>query len=149
MTLTMFPDAQPLEGFLGGLMIGLAAAIMLLGAGRIAGVSGMAARALGLNRGGTPWAVAALFMAGLLLGAFVFQAVAGPIEARYAPSAIIVAAAGLLVGYGTRLGSGCTSGHGVCGMSRLSPRSLIATGCFIASAMVTVAVVNALGGGWS
>jgi uncharacterized protein len=147
--MTMFPEAQPLEGFFGGVMIGLAAAIMLLGAGRIAGVSGLAARMLGLARSGTPWPMAALFIAGLLLGAFLFQAVAGPIEARYAPSALVVAAAGLLVGYGTRLGSGCTSGHGVCGMSRLSPRSLIATAGFIASAMVTVAVVNALGGGWS
>jgi uncharacterized membrane protein YedE/YeeE len=147
--LAMFPHAQPLEGLLGGLLIGISAAIMLLGAGRIAGVSGLASRALGISRSGPPWAMAALFIAGLLLGAFLFQAVAGPIEAHYAPSTPIVIAAGLLTGFGTRLGSGCTSGHGVCGMSRLSPRSLVATVTFIASGVATVAVVNALGGGWS
>jgi hypothetical protein len=147
--LALFPHAQPLEGLLGGILIGIASAIMLLGAGRIAGVSGMAARALGLSRTGTPWPMAALFIAGLLLGAFLFQAVSGPIEAHYAPSAIAVIAAGLLTGFGTRLGSGCTSGHGVCGMSRLSPRSLVATAAFILSGMATVAIVNALGGGWS
>ena len=147
--LAMFPHAQPLEGLLGGLLIGVSSAIMLLGAGRIAGVSGMATRALGLSRTGTPWPMAALFIGGLLLGALLFQVIAGPIEAHYAPSALMVVAAGLLTGFGTRMGSGCTSGHGVCGMSRLSPRSLIATLTFIASGMATVAIVNALGGGWS
>ena len=149
MMLAMFPDAQPLEGLLGGLLIGLSAALMLLGAGRIAGISGIATRAIGLSRTGTPWPMAALFIGGLLLGAFLFQLISGPIEAQYAPSTAMVVAAGLLTGFGTRLGSGCTSGHGVCGMSRLSPRSLVATVTFIASGMVTVALVNALGGGWS
>lgn len=147
--LAMFPHAQPLEGLIGGLLIGLSAAVMLLGAGRIAGVSGMASRALGLSRSGAPWPMAALFIVGILLGAFAFQAFSGPIEASYAPSAIAVIAAGLLTGFGTRLGSGCTSGHGVCGMSRFSRRSIVATIAFIGSGMVTVAVVNALGGGWS
>lgn len=147
--LTMFPEAQPVEGLIGGLLIGVSSALMLLGAGRIAGISGLASRAIGLSRTGTPWSMAALFIAGLLLGAFLFQALTGPIEAHYAPSALAVIAAGLLTGFGTRLGSGCTSGHGVCGMSRLSPRSLIATVTFIASGMATVAIVNALGGGWS
>jgi uncharacterized membrane protein YedE/YeeE len=147
--LTMFPQAQPVEGLIGGLLIGVSSALMLLGAGRIAGISGLASRAIGLSRTGTPWSMAVLFIGGLLLGAFLFQALTAPIEAHYAPSAVAVIAAGLLTGFGTRLGSGCTSGHGVCGMSRLSPRSLIATVTFIASGMATVAVVNALGGGWS
>lgn len=149
MMISMFPEAQPLEGLLGGLLIGVSSALMLLGAGRIAGISGLATRALGLSRTGTPWPMAALFISGLLLGAFLYQLLAGPIAAHYAPSTAMVIAAGLLTGFGTRLGSGCTSGHGVCGMSRLSPRSLVATVTFIASGMVTVAVVNALGGGWS
>jgi uncharacterized membrane protein YedE/YeeE len=147
--LTMFPEAQPVEGLISGLLIGISSALMLLGAGRIAGISGLASRAIGLSRTGTPWPMAALFMGGLLLGAFLFQTMTGPIEAHYAPSTVAVIAAGLLTGFGTRMGSGCTSGHGVCGMSRLSPRSLIATITFIASGMVTVAIVNALGGGWS
>ena len=146
--LTMFPDAQPLQGLAGGLLIGISSALMLLGAGRIAGISGLAARAIGLSRAGAPWPMAALFIAGLLLGALLFQAATGPIEAHYAPSTAMVLAAGLLTGFGTRLGSGCTSGHGVCGMSRLSPRSLVATVTFIAAGMATVAIVNALGGGW-
>lgn len=147
MTLPGFPDAAPLEGLLGGLMIGLAAAIMLLGLGRIAGVSGMASRAILLQRGGAPWPVAALFVAGLVLGAVLFGTVE-PIEASFPPHWGWLVAGGLFVGYGTRLGSGCTSGHGVCGMSRLSPRSLVATGVFIAAGIATVALVNALGYGW-
>ena len=75
MTLPGFPDAAPLDGFLGGLMIGLAAAIMLLGLGRIAGVSGHASRAMLIERGGAPWPVAILFVAGLVLGAILFGAV--------------------------------------------------------------------------
>lgn len=149
MMLSAFPQAQPLEGFLGGLLIGLAGAVLLLGAGRIAGVSGMAARTLRLGNAGTPWSLAALFTIGLVVGAAIFAALAGPVEARFAPSAVTVIAAGLLTGFGTRLGSGCTSGHGVCGMSRLSPRSLVATMTFIVFGIITVAVVNALGGGWS
>ena len=136
MTLPGFPDAAPLDGFLGGLMIGLAAAIMLLGLGRIAGVSGLASRAMLIERGGAPWPVAILFGA------------AEPIEAVFPPHWGWLVAGGLFVGYGTRLGSGCTSGHGVCGMSRLSPRSLVATGVFMASGIATVALVNALGYGW-
>jgi len=147
--LPMFPQAQPLEGLVGGLLIGLGGAVMLIGAGRIAGISGLASRFLRLGNAGTPWPIAAFFTLGLLLGAALFVAIAGPIEAHFAPSAVHLIAAGLLTGFGTRLGSGCTSGHGVCGMSRLSPRSLIATVTFIFSGMATVAIVNLLGRGWS
>jgi uncharacterized membrane protein YedE/YeeE len=120
---------------------------MLLGLGRIAGVSGLASRAMLIERGGAPWPVAILFVAGLVLGAILFGA-AEPIEAVFPPHWGWLVAGGLFVGYGTRLGSGCTSGHGVCGMSRLSPRSLVATGVFMASGIATVALVNALGYGW-
>jgi uncharacterized membrane protein YedE/YeeE len=127
-----FPHAMPVEGFVGGLLIGLAAAIMLLGLGRIAGVSGLAARATGIADTGAPRDVAIAFAIGLPLGAFpdsIWPLVIG----------------GLLVGYGTRLGSGCTSGHGVCGLSRLSRRSMVATALFMASGFVTVAVLRAGG----
>ena len=147
MMLPGFPDAAPVEGFLGGLLIGLAAALMLLGAGRIAGVSGIAARAVGLTSAGPARAMTWAFLIGLPLGAAVIAALAGMEVPRFGP-AWLVAVAGVLVGFGTRLGSGCTSGHGVCGMSRLSPRSLVATGTFIVSGIATVALVNALGGGW-
>ena len=142
------PDyAMPGQGLIGGLMIGVAAAIMLLGAGRIAGVSGMAARAIGLG-GGAPRMLALAFIIGLPLGAALVTWLAGPILSRFPMSMATLAVAGLIVGIGTRLGSGCTSGHGVCGMSRLSKRSIVATFTFMATGFVTVAIVNAVGGGW-
>lgn len=143
----VFPQAQPLNGFVGGLLIGLSGAVMLLGAGRIAGVSGLAARTLGLASG-APRSLAALFVVGLPVGAIAIAAITGGIEARFPPSLALLAVAGLITGFGTRLGSGCTSGHGVCGISRLSPRSIVATLTFMAAGMVTVAIVNAVGGGW-
>ena len=142
------PDyAMPGQGLIGGLMIGVAAAIMLLGAGRIAGVSGMAARAIGLG-GGAPRTLALAFIIGLPLGAALVSWLAGPILSRFPMSMATLAVAGLIVGIGTRLGSGCTSGHGVCGMSRLSKRSIVATFTFMATGFATVAIVNAVGGGW-
>ena len=148
MTLLLFPDAMPLEGLIGGLLIGLAAAVLLLGSGRIAGISGITAKALTVSKEGLPAISAWMFIGGLLLGTVIVQFILGPIEASFTPSAGLLIAAGILVGFGTRMGSGCTSGHGVCGMSRLSPRSLIATGSFIASGIVTVAIANQLGWGW-
>ncbi len=139
-----FPDAQPVAGLIGGLMIGVAAAIMLLGLGRIAGVSGLAARAMGLGQGGAPRSVAIAFIIGLPLGALVVALLSGGVPASYpAPGLLIVA--GLIVGYGTRLGSGCTSGHGVCGVSRLSRRSLTATALFMGSGFATVAILRLAG----
>ncbi|WP_343346268.1 YeeE/YedE thiosulfate transporter family protein [Sphingomicrobium sp. XHP0239] len=149
MTLPGFPDAMPLEGLLGGVMIGLAAAIMLLGIGRIAGVSGVTARAIGLSDGGMPRSLSWLFVGGLVIGALLVQLFKGPIMARFPDAILPFLLGGLLVGFGTRMGSGCTSGHGVCGMSRMSRRSIVATLTFIASGVATVAVVNAMGGGWS
>jgi len=137
-----------IEGFIGGLMIGLAAALMLLGAGRIAGVSGMVARATGIAAHGTPRALAAAFIVGLPLGAIAVSGSWGPIVTRFPGSSLILVIGGFVVGFGTRLGSGCTSGHGVCGVSRLSPRSLVATAVFMATGVATVAVMNVLGFAW-
>ena len=137
-----FPNAQPVEGFTGGLMIGVAAAIVLLGLGRIAGVSGLAARATGIADSGAPRGVAIAFVLGLPLGALAVSLLAGGVEPRYPASAFVLVIAGLLVGFGTRLGSGCTSGHGVCGVSRLSRRSMLATALFMASGFATVALMR-------
>lgn len=140
-----FPNAMPVEGFMGGLLIGLAAAIMLLGLGRIAGVSGMAARATGIADSGTPRNVAIAFVVGLPLGALLIAQTVGAVTVSFPASIWPLIIGGLLVGYGTRLGSGCTSGHGVCGLSRLSPRSMLATGMFMASGFVTVGFLRAGG----
>ena len=142
-----FANAMPIQGLLGGLMIGTAAAIMLLGLGRIAGVSGLAARAAGISGDGTPWSIAMAFVIGLPSGALLIMTVFGPVEVRFPTSLGTIMLGGLLVGFGTRLGSGCTSGHGVCGMSRFSPRSLIATASFMTAGIATVAAMNALGFG--
>lgn len=144
--MSAFPHAMPVQGFAGGLLIGAAAAIMLLGLGRIAGVSGMAARASGIADSGAPRAVALSFVLGLPLGALLISLATGGVEAIFAPSVWPLVIGGLLVGFGTRLGSGCTSGHGVCGLSRLSPRSIVATALFMASGFATVGLLRA--GGW-
>ncbi len=144
--ISVFPNAMPVEGFMGGLLIGLAAAIMLLGLGRIAGVSGMAARATGIADSGAPRNVAIAFVVGLPLGALLIAQTVGAVNVSFPASIWPLIIGGLLVGYGTRLGSGCTSGHGVCGLSRLSPRSMVATGMFMASGFVTVGLLRA--GGW-
>lgn len=143
--LAAFPQAMPLEGLFGGFMIGTAAALILLGLGRIAGVSGMAARAAGIADGAAPRAPAAAFVLGLPLGALLLSVFTGGVETRFPASIIPLLIGGFLVGYGTRLGSGCTSGHGVCGMSRLSPRSLLATAIFMGSGFLTVALMRAAG----
>lgn len=139
----LFPNAMPLQGLIGGLMIGTAAAIMLLGLGRIAGVSGLAARAAGISSEGAPRPLSIAFVIGLPLGAALVALAFGPVVARFEQGISILIVGGLLVGFGTRLGSGCTSGHGVCGMSRLSPRSLIATATFMIAGFATVAIMNA------
>lgn len=142
MTLPGFPDAAPLEGLIGGALIGLAAAIMLLGLGRIAGVSGIAAKAAGLGGSGMDRISALAFVIGLPIGALLVAVLTGGIEPSFA-SPVPLVIAGLLVGVGTRIGSGCTSGHGVCGISRLSIRSIIATLVFMATGIATVAIMNA------
>lgn len=144
MILPGFPDAAPLAGLAGGVLIGTAAALMLLGAGRIAGVSGIAARAFAIGEGAMARSAAWAFLIGLPLGALIITMATGAATPAFA-SPVLLAAAGLIVGIGTRLGSGCTSGHGVCGMSRWSQRSLAATATFMATGFATVAAMNALG----
>ena len=143
MTFADFPYAQPVHGLAGGILIGLAAAMMLLGAGRIAGVSGITARATGLSRGDMSMSSAWGFLVGLPLGALTIAVTTDWKAAEFAPWPALVVA-GLIVGFGTRMGSGCTSGHGVCGVSRLSQRSMLATATFIAAGIATVAVTGAL-----
>lgn len=140
--------AMPIQGLMGGLAIGLATAIMLLGVGRIAGVSRIAARAAGISNEGVPRLVAAAFVIGLPLGALLVLALTGPIEAQFPSSVLTLLVGGFVVGVGTRLGSGCTSGHGVCGVSRLSRRSLVATVTFMTVGVVTVTLMNLLGVAW-
>lgn len=145
MTLPGLPDAQPLQGLVGGLLIGLAAALMLLGAGRIAGVSGILARGAGIAEGDMAKTSAWSFLVGLPLGALVVRLTTDWEPATFASWPVLVLA-GLLVGFGTRMGSGCTSGHGVCGVSRLSQRSIVATTVFMAAGVLTVFVISRIGG---
>jgi uncharacterized membrane protein YedE/YeeE len=132
----------------GGLMIGTAAAVLLLLSGRVAGVSGLAARALSIADKGPPWSQAAAFVIGLPAGAIVLQAIRNSeTQVTITSSAPLLIFGGLLVGFGTRLGNGCTSGHGVCGMARLSRRSIAATVTFMAAGIATVFVMRHLVGG--
>jgi uncharacterized membrane protein YedE/YeeE len=122
------------------MLIGLSAAMLLLLNGRIAGISGLVA---GLARPGERRLADIAFLVGLILGPPLFAGIAGHWPAmRIEASWPVLAVAGFLVGFGTRLGSGCTSGHGVCGLARLSPRSLVAVLVFLATGMLTVAVVR-------
>ena len=129
----------------GGALIGIAAAAMLILNGRIAGISGIVGGSLTLDREDLSWR--ASFILGLLAGGFaLFLVRPSSFPAAIAASTPELIIAGLLVGFGTRLGSGCTSGHGVCGMGRLSPRSFAATATFIATGAATVIVHRWLGG---
>ena len=130
----------------GGLLIGSAAGLLLILSGRIAGVSGIAATAVRIADRGPPWLQAANFILGLLAGTSLVVAALGRPSVTISSSMLVLIVAGLLVGFGTRLGNGCTSGHGVCGLARLSPRSLAATGTFMAAGFVTVYVVRHLAG---
>ena len=126
----------PWSSLAGGMLIGLAAALLILFNGRIAGISGILGGLLPPTPGDAAWR--ALFLLGLVLAPFAWGAVRPlPLLHIEAGHGLLVAA-GLLVGIGTRYGSGCTSGHGVCGMARLSPRSVVATCTFVATGFVTV-----------
>ncbi len=136
-----FPAADPVGGLIGGVLIGVAGAMMLLGAGRIAGVSGIAARGLGLSSGNMSFSSAWMFLLGLPAGALLVMLVRGVNPIDYVPLPAVLIA-GLLVGFGTRMGSGCTSGHGVCGVSRLSQRSLVATAAFMIAGILTIVALR-------
>jgi len=136
----------PLAALAGGLLIGCAAALLVLADGRIAGISGILGGLLRHARGDVAWRWA--FVAGLAAAPFAYT-LAAPVPALHiGASAAVLLAAGLLVGFGTRLGSGCTSGHGVCGLARLSPRSAAATGVFMAVAFLVVFVLRHVVGPW-
>jgi uncharacterized protein len=127
----------PVSGLVGGLLIGLAATLLLLLNGRISGISGIVGGLLVREVSEAGWRVA--FVAGLLLGALIYVLATGEaLLVRMQASLPVLVAAGLLVGFGTRLGSGCTSGHGVCGIARLSKRSIVATATFFGVAALTV-----------
>ncbi|MEE2829562.1 MAG: YeeE/YedE family protein [Myxococcota bacterium] len=138
----------PVSAFGGGLLIGLAALWMLVFQGRVAGISGICGGLFGgSSRAEWSWRVA--FVAGLLVVGVTAESWAGPAVLQYgisrSPAALVVA--GLLVGFGTRLGGGCTSGHGICGLGRFSLRSAAATGTFMGVGMLTAAVLTHAFGG--
>ena len=130
----------PQAALAGGLLIGLAAAAFILLNGRIAGISGILGGLLRAQRGDVGWRLA--FLAGLLAAPLVYGLVSTLPEVTVDAGTGTLVAAGLLVGVGTRYGSGCTSGHGVCGISRGSPRSLLATAAFMFAGFVTVYIVR-------
>lgn len=136
----------PVSALIGGGIIGAAAVMLLWLDGRIAGISGIAGGILASPRGDTLWRVA--FVGGLAIGAGLWRLSGQPPQAlQIAAAPALLAVAGLLVGIGTRLGSGCTSGHGVCGIARGSARSIAATVTFMATAIATVYAVRTLMGG--
>lgn len=134
----------PWPSLAGGLMIGIATALFLVFNGRIAGISGIVGGLLTPARGDIAWRLA--FVGGLVLSPLVFSSIAPLPQVHIDASYPVLILAGLLVGIGTRYGSGCTSGHGVCGLSRRSPRSMVATVAFMSAGFVTVYVVRHLVG---
>jgi uncharacterized membrane protein YedE/YeeE len=129
----------PVSGFIGGLLIGVAAALLLLLNGRLSGISGIVSGLLVPKSPDARWRL--LFVVGLLIGTFGYMlATSGALAVRMQAPAPVLVAAGLLVGFGTRLGSGCTSGHGVCGIALLSKRSMVASAVFFGVGMLTVFV---------
>ncbi len=127
----------PISGLIGGLLIGLAATLLLLLNGRLSGISGIVGGLLAPKSSEVGWRVA--FVAGLMVGALAYVLATGSALAVTMQASLpVLVVAGLMVGFGTRLGSGCTSGHGLCGIARLSKRSIVATSVFFVVAMLTV-----------
>ncbi len=143
-TITTF---TPVASTIGGTLIGLSAVLLMLFNGRIAGISGILARLFPPYRD-TDLASAVAFVVGLMAAPLFYSAVIGaPVVQTVSTNTVLMAVAGLLVGFGTVYGGGCTSGHGVCGLARLSRRSLIATAIFMAMGFATVFVVRHVIGG--
>jgi uncharacterized protein len=131
----------PISAAIGGALIGLAAGLLMLSTGRIAGISGIFGGCLARDAKDKHWRIA--FIGGLIMAPLSGSLAGYPLPVPDIPASwIVVAIAGLLVGLGSRLGSGCTSGHGVCGIARLSSRSIAATGIFMATAIVVVALTR-------
>ena len=136
----------PVPALVGGLLIGLAVTLFLWATGRVAGISGVLGGLLGARTGDVGWRIA--FIGGLVTVGVVAALVSPELVRFAAPrSTAAMIVAGLLVGFGTRLGNGCTSGHGVCGISRLSLRSVLATVIFMVAGVATVTVVRVFFGG--
>jgi uncharacterized membrane protein YedE/YeeE len=133
-------DFTPLRSLLGGALLGLSASALWLWSGRVAGISGILGGLFTPGTEGRGWRLQ--FLAGLTAGGLLLLLVRPAVFASAGRSLPLLVVAGLLVGFGARLGGGCTSGHGVCGLSRLSGRSLVATLVFMATAIVTVLVVG-------
>ena len=132
---------NPIAALLGGGFIGFASVLLMMLTGRIAGISGILGGCFTLSDGDRLWRFA--FIAGLVLAPVVSGLLGYPLPAPLMPASwVMIAIAGLLVGFGARLGGGCTSGHGVCGIARLSARSIVATALFMASAVVVVAILR-------
>ncbi len=142
----MIVNFTPVSAAIGGALIGLSAALLMLLIGRIAGITGIVAGLMQPAWHDQPWRLA--FLAGLI-GAPVLAALAGyPVATPSIDEGwAVIVVAGLLTGFGTRLGNGCTSGHGVCGIARLSPRSIVATCVFMAVAILVVAIRRHVIGG--
>ena len=140
-------EFTPFASLFGGVLIGVSALMLMAFNGRIAGISGIASNALPpwAGRSDVGWRIA--FIVGLVAAPLFYLAVVGPIEQTVSSNLPLMVIAGLLVGFGTVSGNGCTSGHGVCGLSRLSPRSIVATGTFMAVAAVTVFIARHVVGG--
>jgi uncharacterized membrane protein YedE/YeeE len=132
----------PWASLAGGILLGLASALFILANGRILGISGILGGLLRPKTGDMAWR--GVFLLGMLVAPLLYTLAIGPSEARIDAGWGTLVLAGLLVGAGTRYGSGCTSGHGVCGLSRLSPRSLVATLAFMGAGFLTVYVVRHL-----
>ena len=131
---------DPISAAIGGALIGLAATLLMLLTGRVAGISGILGDLIDLAGGDRVWRLA--FVVGLIAAPLVLAVAGYALRAPAMPTWPVIAIAGLLVGFGTRLGSGCTSGHGICGIARLSPRSLVATATFMAVAILVVAIAR-------
>jgi uncharacterized membrane protein YedE/YeeE len=130
----------PVQALVGGLLIGTAVTLTLWTSGRIAGISGILAGSLFQKGQEAFWR--GLFLCGLLLGGATYSLFNGGLEIETEATPLMTILAGLLVGFGTRMGNGCTSGHGVCGIARFSRRSLVATITFMMVAMLTVWVIR-------
>ena len=132
---------DPTSALIGGALIGLASGLLMLLNGRIAGISGILGGALTTSRGDKIWRLS--FIAGLIAAPIIAGLLGHPLpEPQMSTSWLLIVAAGVLVGFGARYGGGCTSGHGVCGIARLSVRSVAATGIFMISAIVVVAIMR-------
>ena len=132
---------DPVSALLGGGLIGLASVLLMLLNGRVAGISGIVGGALAMSAGDKVWRLA--FIAGLIVAPIVIGLFGHPLPEPQMPASwLLIVAAGILIGFGARYGGGCTSGHGVCGIARLSARSIAATAIFMVSAIIAVAIIR-------